>query len=158
MQGTRPVSMPGITHQRRPAQTETLAGTDHGSRLPLTRIVPTFLFRPPSARQRRREKSGTRPSNPRPREEPLPGPTGPTPRVRAARIPRKRLRPGSSEPEPAGAQYAPDTVFCASCTTRIIIGNQGPGRVRQTRMSHFSRIQSPAGLGWETHMSRPEKW
>ena len=124
-QGTRPVSTPGITHQRRPAQTETLAGTDHGSRLPLTRIVPTFLFRPPSARQRRREKSGTGPSNPQPREEPFPGPTGPAPRVRAPRIPRKRLRPGSSEPEPAGAQYAPDTVFRAPCTARVIIGNHG---------------------------------
>jgi hypothetical protein len=125
LQGTRPVSTPGISHRRRPAQTETLAGTDHGSCLPLTRILPTFLFRPPSARQRRREKSGNGPSNPRPREEPFPGPTGPAPRVRAPRIPRKRLRPGSSEPEPAGAQYAPDTVFRAPCTARVIIGNHG---------------------------------
>ena len=55
----------------------------------------------------------------------FPGPTGPAPRVRAPRIPRKRLRPGSSEPEPAGAQYAPDTVFRAPCTARVIIGNHG---------------------------------
>ena len=100
-------------------------------------------FRPPSARQRRREKSGTGPSNPRPREEPFPGPTGPAPRVRAPRIPRKRLRPGSSEPEPAGAQYAPDTVFRAPCTARVIIGNHGArprrdglGCLTSTEFSH----------------------
>ena len=135
----------------RPAQTETLAGTDHDSRLPLTRIVPTFLFRPPSARQRRREKSGTGPSNPRPREESLPGPTGPAPRVRAPRIPRKRLRPGLSELEPAGAQYAPDTVFRAPCTARVFLGITGPGpgetdsdvSLRQNPAARWTRMEDP---------------
>ena len=94
LQGTRPVSTPGITHQRRPAQTETLAGTDHGSRLPLTRIAPTFLFRPPSARQRRREKSGTGPSNPWSREEPFLDPPGPRPAFGRPGSPERDCGPG----------------------------------------------------------------
>ena len=159
MQGTRPVSTPGITHQRRPAQTETLAGTDHGSRLPLTRIVPTFLFRPPSARQRRREKSGTGPSNPRPREESLPG-------AHRARAPRS----GSQDPP---KETAVRVVRAGTGRSSVRPGYRvlrlrhdsdhhrelrGQARARQTRLSQFSRTQSLAGLGWESHVSRPEKW
>jgi hypothetical protein len=49
------------------------------------------------------------------------------PRVRAPRIPRKRLWPGLSEPAPAGAQYALDAVFRASGTARVPWEITGPG-------------------------------
>ena len=33
--------------------------------------------------------------------------------------------------------------------------SRGQAQARRTRMSHFNRIQSSDGLGWETHMSGP---
>jgi hypothetical protein len=81
----------------------------------------------------------------------FPGPTGPAPRVRAPRIPRKRLRPGLSELEPAGAQYAPDTVFRAPCTARVFLGITGPGpgetnsdvSLRQNPAARWTRMEDP---------------
>jgi len=81
----------------------------------------------------------------------FPGPTGPAPRVRAPRIPRKRLRPGLSELEPAGAQYAPDTVFRAPCTARVFLGITGPGpgetdsdvSLRQNPAACWTRMEDP---------------
>ena len=56
--------------------------------------LPIFLFRPPSARQRRREKSGTGPSNPRPREEPFLDPPGPRPAFGRPGSPERDCGPG----------------------------------------------------------------
>jgi hypothetical protein len=116
--------------------------------------LPIFLFRPPSARQRRREKSGTGPSNPRPREEPR------------ARAPRSGAQdpPKETAARVIRAGTGRSSVRPGYCVLRFVHGSDhhreswGQARARQTRMSHFSRTQSPAGLGWETHMSRPEKW
>jgi hypothetical protein len=158
LQGTRPVRTPGISRRRRPAQTETLAGTDHGSCLPSTRIVPTFLFRPPSARQRRREKSGTGPSNPRPREEPFLDPPGPRPAFGRPGSPERDCGPGCqswNRPE-----LSTPRTRCSALHARLGSSweSRAQAQARRTRMSHFSRIQPPAGLGWKTHMSRPVKW
>ena len=158
LQGTRPVSTPGISHRRRPAQTETLAGTDHGSCLPLTRILPTFLFRPPSARQRRREKSGTGPSNPRPREEPFLDPPGPRPAFGRPGSPERDCGPGCqswNRPE-----LSTPRTRCSALHARLGSSweSRAQAQARRTRMSHSGRIQPPAGLGWKTHMSGPVKW
>ncbi len=55
---------------------------------------PTFLFRPPSARQLRREKSGNGPSNPRSREEPFLDPPDPRPAFGRPGSPEKDCGPG----------------------------------------------------------------
>jgi hypothetical protein len=71
--------------------------------------------------------SGTGPSNPQPREEPFLDPPGPRPALGRPGFPRKRLRPGLSEPEPAGVQYALDAEFHAPCTAQGQLGTTGPG-------------------------------
>jgi hypothetical protein len=94
--------------------------------LPLTRSFPTSLFRPPSARQRRREKSGTGPCNPRSREEPFLDPPGPRPAFGRPGSPERDCGPGCqnrNRPELS----MPRTQFRASCTARVFLEITGPG-------------------------------
>ncbi len=153
-QGKRPVHTPGISQCRRPAQTETLAGTGPWLKLATDSEYSHIPF-PTSLRKAAAQGEERHWAvQPTVAGGTFLGPTGPVPRVRAPRILRKRLRPGLSEPEPAGAQYAPDT----GSALRARLGSSGKSRAqsqaRRTRMSHSGRIQPPAGLRWKTHMSR----
>jgi hypothetical protein len=120
--------------------------------------LPIFLFRPPSARQRRREKSGTGPSNPRPREEPFLDPPGPRPAFGRPGSPERDCGPGCqswNRPE-----LSTPRTRCSALHARLGSSweSRAQAQARRTRMSHSGRIQPPAGLGWKTHMSGPVKW
>ena len=120
--------------------------------------LPIFLFRPPSARQRRREKSGTGPSNPWSREELYLDPPGPRPAFGRPGSPERDCGPGRQSRN--RAELSTPQIPCSAPHARpgSSLGIKGQARTRQTRMTHFNRIQSSDGLGWETHMSGPGKW
>ncbi len=70
------------------------------------------------------------------------GPTGPAARVRAPKIPRKRLRLRLSEPALVGGPRRPwDTVFRASCTAWVF--RKGHGQGSGGTDSDDSQQQSP---------------
>ena len=83
-----------------------------------------------------------------------------------ARAPRSGAQdpPKETAARAARAGTGRSLVRPGHCVLRLMHGrdhhwNQGgQARVRQTRKSHFNRIQSSDGLGWETHMSGPGKW
>ena len=94
LQGTRPVRTPGTPHRRRPAQTETLAGTDHGSCLPLTRSYPfSFSDLPPQGSGAGRRAELGRPTHGRGRNHFL-DPPGPRPAFGRPGSPERDCGPG----------------------------------------------------------------
>jgi hypothetical protein len=106
--------------------------------------LPTFLFRPPSARQRRRKKSDTGSSNPRSREEPFLDPPGPCPAFGRPGSPERDCGPGCQSRH--RRELSMPRTQCSALRARL--GSSGKSRAqaqaRRTRMSHSSRIQPPA--------------
>lgn len=158
LQGTRPVRTPGISHRRRPAQTETLAGTDHGSCLPLTRSYPfSFSDLPPQGSGAGRRAEVGRPTHGRGRIYFL-DPPGPRPAFGRPGSPERDCGPGrQSRNRP---ELSTPRTRCSALHARLGSSweSRAQAQARRTRMSHSGRIQPPAGLGWKTHMSGPVKW
>ena len=141
-----------------PLKQRPLLGPITGQCLPLTRSFPlSFFDLPPQGSGAGRRAALGRPTHGRGRNLSW---------THRARAPRSGAQdpPKETAARAARAGTGRSLVRPGHCVLRLMHGrdhhwNQGcQARVRQTRKSHFNRIQSSDGLGWETHMSGPGKW